>query len=78
LVWYNNTAISRRELVERLAYLEPSATLRAKFQYNNLMYAAAGYLVEHLTGQSWEENVRRRIFHPLGMTNSNFSVRDSQ
>jgi len=78
LVWYNNTAISRRELVERLAYLEPSATLRAKFQYNNLMYAAAGYLVEHLTGQSWEENVRRRIFDPLGMTNSNFSVRDSQ
>src|SRR3989442_8019334 len=53
LVWYNNTTLTRAELVKRLAYLELSETLRAKFQYNNLMYAAAGYLVEHITGMSW-------------------------
>jgi CubicO group peptidase (beta-lactamase class C family) len=77
LVWYNST-ISRKQVVDRLRYLEPSETFRSKFQYNNLMFVTAGYLVERVTGKSWEEAVRLRIFEPLGMTGSNFSVRDSQ
>src|SRR4051794_14282864 len=78
LVWYGSTSISRREVMQRLAYLEPSHAFREKFQYNNLMYVVAGHLIETITGQRWEENVRQRIFAPLGITNSNFSVRDSQ
>ena len=77
LVWYN-ASLSRKEIVDRLPYLEPSETFRSKFQYNNLMFMTAGYLVERLTGQSWEDAVRARIFTPLGMTGSNFSVKDSQ
>ena len=77
-VWYNNNSISRREIVRRLAHLEGGHTFRQKFQYNNLMYVAAGHLIETVTGKTWEENTRERIFIPLGMTNSNFSVRDSQ
>ena len=77
-VWYNNNSISRREIVQRLAHLEGGHTFREKFQYNNLMYVAAGHLIETVTGKTWEENTRQRIFIPLGMTNSNFSVRDSQ
>jgi CubicO group peptidase (beta-lactamase class C family) len=77
LVWYN-AALSRKEIVERLRYLEPTEAFRGKFQYNNLMYMTAGYLVERLTGQSWEDAVRARIFASLGMTGTNFSVRDSQ
>jgi len=68
LVWYNNTTSTRKDIVQRLAHLEATETLRAKFQYNNLMYIAAGYLVEHVTGKSWEENVRERILRPLDMT----------
>ena len=78
LVWYNNLGASRRELVARLRYLEPNQPLRAKWQYNNLMFMTAGYLAEQLTGKSWEDNVRERIFTPLGMTHSNFAVADSQ
>ena len=77
-VWYNNLGASREELVRRLAYLEPSADLRAKWQYNNLMFLTAGYLVETVTGKTWEDAVRERIFTPLGMGRSNFSVADSQ
>ena len=77
LVWYNAT-ISRKKIVDRLPYLVPSETFRSKFQYNNLMFMTAGYLVERVTGQSWEDTVRHRIFEPLGMTGSNFSVKDSQ
>jgi len=77
LVWYNAT-ISRKQIVDRLPYLEPSESFRSKFQYNNIMFMTAGYLVERVTGKSWEDTVRLRIFEPLGMTGSNFSVKDSQ
>ena len=78
LVWYNNQDLTRRDLVERLQYLPPSAELRAKYQYNNLMFLTAGYLIEQLTGKTWEEAVRTRIFAPLGMTHSTFLDADSQ
>jgi CubicO group peptidase (beta-lactamase class C family) len=78
LVWYNNTTATREDLVRSLAYLPPTADLREKWQYNNLMFLTAGYLVETMTGKSWEEAVRTFVFEPLGMTRSNFSVLDSQ
>ncbi len=78
LVWYNNYDASRESLVRKLAYLEPSADLRARWQYNNLMYLTAGYLSEVMTGKTWEDAVRDRIFNPLEMKRSTFSVMDSQ
>jgi len=73
LVWYNDQEPSRKELVERLRYLEPSAQLRERFQYNNLMFMAAGFLVEEITGDTWEHAVRTRILDPLGMKRTTFS-----
>jgi CubicO group peptidase (beta-lactamase class C family) len=78
LVWYNNSVSTRDDLVRRLAFLKPTADLRERFQYNNLMFLTAGYLLEVLTGKSWEEAVRARVLVPLGMTRTNFSVEDSQ
>jgi CubicO group peptidase (beta-lactamase class C family) len=78
LSWYNATELSRKELVERLPYMEATYPLRSRWQYNNFMFLTAGYLVEQVTDKSWEDNVRERIFQPLGMTSSNFSVHDSQ
>lgn len=78
LLWYNNRDLSRAELVARLSHLEPSQALRAKYQYNNLMFLTAGYLIEQVTGRSWEDNVRERVFEPLGMSGSNFFVEESQ
>ena len=78
LAWYNNRTATREDLVRNLAYLPPTADLRERWQYNNLMFLTAGFLVETLTGKSWEESVRALVFEPLGMTRSNFSVVDSQ
>ena len=78
LLWYNNYTASREEFVKRLPYLKPTADLREKFQYNNLMFLTAGYLVEVITGQKWEEAVHTRVFDPLDMKRTNFSVVDSQ
>lgn len=78
LLWYNNDQASREELVRRLADLPFTADLREKFQYNNLMFLTAGYLVEVLTGKTWEDAIRSHVFEPLGMKKTNFSVVDSQ
>lgn len=78
LLWYNNKTASREDLVRALAYLPPTVDLREKWQYNNLMFLTAGYLLETLTGKPWEDAVRSLVFEPLGMKRSNFSVLDSQ
>src|SRR6185369_3127516 len=75
--WYGSTA-SRNELLARIQYLEPSAELREKYQYNNFMFMAQGVLIEKITGKSWEENVRERILKPLGMNNTDLSVIDME
>jgi CubicO group peptidase (beta-lactamase class C family) len=77
MAWYH-TPFSRGDLMRRLQYLQPNKDIRTEWQYQNLMYMAAGYLVEHLTGLTWEDFVRSRIFEPLGMHRSNFAVSDSQ
>jgi len=77
LVWYNSK-FPRAEILNRLPHLEPTSDLREKFQYNNLMYAVAGLLVERVTGKTWEEYVQEQIFDRLGMDRSNFSVERSQ
>ncbi|MCK4763908.1 MAG: serine hydrolase [Candidatus Aminicenantes bacterium] len=76
-VWYGSSA-GREEIFHRLQYLEPSKTFRSTFQYNNLMFMTAGYMAGKIAGTSWEKLVREKIFAPLGMKTSNFSVNDSQ
>ncbi|MFI5133059.1 MAG: serine hydrolase [Chitinophagales bacterium] len=72
--WYLFNTSSRDTLLRRIKYMEPTAELRQIFQYNNFMFLLQGMIAEKLTGKSWEENVKEKIFTPLGMNNSNFSV----
>lgn len=78
LIWYNNQDLSRKDLVTRLGAVPSNAELRERYQYNNLMFLTAGYLIEHLTRKTWENAVRERIFKPIGMSRSNFADVDSQ
>ncbi|MFH2052473.1 MAG: serine hydrolase [bacterium] len=78
LVWYGNRSFERADLVARLRYLEPNKELRQQWQYNNLMFCTAGYLVGRLHGSTWEDAVAAGIFRPLGMDRSNTSVTVSQ
>lgn len=77
LSWYNSSA-TREQMIERVRYLEPTHDFRTYFQYQNLMYLTAGYLAGYVQGSTWEDVVRERIFKPLGMTHSQFSVEESQ
>src|SRR5262249_51611495 len=44
------------------------------FQYQNIMFLAAGQAAGIADKSSWENVVQKRIFDPLGMTGANFSV----
>jgi CubicO group peptidase (beta-lactamase class C family) len=73
----NNSLLApydRAETLRRMRFLKPIAGLRSQFTYQNQMYLAAGMAVERLSGLSWDEFVRRRIFDPLGMKDSNTSI----
>ena len=71
--WYLSPS-TRDSLLARIQYLEPSAPLRQRWQYNNFMFLAQGVLAEKLTKKSWETNIKEKIFAPLNMKNSVFSI----
>jgi len=77
LIWFNSS-LSRKEIIERIQYLEPNRDFRTTWQYQNIMYMVAGYIVGQQLGTSWEQVVKDKIFAPLQMHASNFSVDDSQ
>jgi len=74
-IWFKSD-FSRLELFERLKYLEPREPLRQTFLYNNLMYAAVGYLIELQSGKPWEQYVKEKILAPLDMTSTVYSIAD--
>jgi CubicO group peptidase (beta-lactamase class C family) len=65
-LWYGQST-EPRGILERMRLLRPAYSLRASFIYQNVMYAAAGAVVEAVSGRPWAEMMRTRIFEPLGM-----------
>jgi len=74
-IWFKSP-FTRKELFEKLKYLEPQEPMRETFLYNNLMYAAAGNIIELKSGKTWEQFVRERIFTPLDMNTTTYSISD--
>ena len=75
LIWFKSP-FTRKELFDRLKYLEPQEPMRETFLYNNLMFAAVGQIIEMKSGKKWEDFVRERIFTPLGMNTTNYTIAD--
>lgn len=74
--WYYFNSASRDSLLQRIQYMEPTAAIRHTWQYNNFMFLLQGMIVEKITGKTWEQNIREKIFTPLGMTTSNLSKKE--
>jgi len=68
-LWYGQ-ATPRLTILERLRFVEPAYSVRSSFIYQNLMYSAAGAIVEAASGLPWERFIEARFFGPLGMTDS--------
>ena len=66
--------LNREELIKVAGMAKPTAKLGEKFQYQNVMYAAAGETVAQAQHSTWDKLIATRIFKPLGMKNSNTSA----
>jgi CubicO group peptidase (beta-lactamase class C family) len=74
LMWWPATDLTRREIVRGIRHLKPATSIRSRYAYSNVMYVAAGEVVAQVSGRSWDEFLRERLFAPLGMARSNTSV----
>ena len=65
-----NLGYTRDDVYKMLARIKPAYSFRGDYQYNNITFIIAEKIIEKVTGKSWEENVRERIFKPLKMDRS--------
>lgn len=68
--WYGSP-FTRQELLHNIRYLEPNKPFRANYQYNNYGYLVAGYVLETISGKTYEELLDEYILKPLGMDRTN-------
>jgi CubicO group peptidase (beta-lactamase class C family) len=71
-IWIN-APFRRAEALPMLAHMKPTLGYREGYIYNNMMFTTSGIVVERITGKSWEDNIRDRIFKPLSMNASGFA-----
>lgn len=68
-LWYR-TGASPAEVLKRFTLVKPESSPRSRFQYQNVMYHAAGEVTAAVSGMPWAEFVNQRIFVPLGMSDT--------
>ncbi|HKP67822.1 MAG TPA: serine hydrolase [Pyrinomonadaceae bacterium] len=69
LLWYETT-YSTDEVLRRVRYLKPVSSFRTRYGYQNLMFIAAGKVIERVSGKPWCAFVTERILTPLGMSHT--------
>jgi CubicO group peptidase (beta-lactamase class C family) len=62
----------RLEAIKLVLHDPPPTKPGTKFQYSNLGYVVAGRMAEQVTGSSWEDLMRKKLFEPLGMKSAGF------
>ena len=53
---------------------KPSGSDSPEFLYSNLGYMALGAVLEQLRDEPWEDQIRERLFDPLGMKSAGFGI----
>src|SRR6266568_4172893 len=71
LLFWPHTTFTREEIIYKLRFMKPASSFRSHYAYDNLLYMTAGQIIPAVTGTSWDDYVRQRIFAPLGMNHSN-------
>ena len=68
LLYWPPSDYSTAEVVRRLRLVPLTTSFRSAYAYDNILYAVAGEVVAAVSGQSWKDFVRTRIFAPVGMS----------
>jgi CubicO group peptidase (beta-lactamase class C family) len=70
--WPSQVPPTRPGIVSEFAAMPITAQPGTRFQYCSRCVVLAAYVLERVTGQSWEAYTRMHIFVPLGMTTASF------
>ena len=73
LLFWPHSTYTREEVIYKLRFMKPASSFRSRYAYDNLLYMTAGQIIPAVTGVSWDDYIRQRIFVPLGMNHSNVS-----
>jgi CubicO group peptidase (beta-lactamase class C family) len=76
--WYAAPAKDRKQVVDDMASVKLTAPPGKVWQYTNQNFVVAGYALEQVMGQSWEDYTRQHVFEPLGLTSASFDVATMQ
>ncbi|MBV9154024.1 MAG: beta-lactamase family protein [Alphaproteobacteria bacterium] len=72
--WPQQVPPTREGIVSEFASMPVSAEPGTRFQYCSRCVVLAAYVLERVTGRSWEAYTRTHIFEPLGMTTASFGT----
>ena len=64
--WTSN--LTRKEVIEKMSHIKAQYEFRTRFGYTNAAFLTAGEIIPRVTGKTWEEFIKERIFDPLGMS----------
>jgi CubicO group peptidase (beta-lactamase class C family) len=69
--------LNRVEMIQAACSALPTAKLGEKWQYQNIMFSAAGEIAVGAFGQPYEKLIETRIFKPLGMSRANLTIKQA-
>ena len=75
---YGGPNFTLRDAVRSLRHLPLTAEIRTKFQYCNMMYMVISHVIETITKNWLGDVLFQRIWEPLGMFHTFFSVEDAK
>ena len=75
---YGGPNVTVRDVVRNLRNLPLTAEIRTRFQYCNMMYIVISHFIETRTGMWLGDFLRKRIYEPLRMSSTFFSLSDAQ
>lgn len=67
---WGNMSLTSKEIVKKMAEVEPVYPLRGGFIYQNIFYLIAGEVIEKISGKPWSAFISDRIFKPLELSHT--------
>lgn len=67
---WSNSQITRSEIIKAAPLATPVSVYGEQFNYNNVMYLAAGMATAHDYNFDWDTMLAKKLLKPLGMTST--------
>lgn len=66
-LWAWDSKATTEYILHQMRYAEPAYPFRGGYTYQNIMYLAAGEIIEAVSGMTWQRFMKERVYSALGM-----------